>query len=73
MSVLIIIPARYASTRYPGKPLVALTGATGQSQTLIERSWVAAMSVKGVDRVVVATDDDPHKFDCYRFLELRWS
>ena len=58
MSVLIIIPARYASTRYLGKPLVALTGATGQSQTLIERSWVAAMSVKGVDRVVVATDDD---------------
>ncbi len=28
MSVLIVIPARYASTRYPGKPLVALSGAT---------------------------------------------
>ncbi|WP_223427119.1 3-deoxy-manno-octulosonate cytidylyltransferase family protein [Tateyamaria pelophila] len=57
MSVLIAIPARYASTRYPGKPLVPLSGAGGQSQTLIERSWRAAMSVKGVDRVVVATDD----------------
>ena len=57
MSVLIAIPARYASTRYPGKPLVPLTGASGQSQTLIERSWRAAMSVQGVDRVVVATDD----------------
>lgn len=57
MSVLIVIPARYASTRYPGKPLVALTGATGKSQTLIERSWRAAMAVQGVDRVVVATDD----------------
>jgi len=57
MSVLIVIPARYASTRYPGKPLVALTGATGQKQTLIERSWRAAMAVNGVDRVVVATDD----------------
>ena len=57
MSVLIAIPARYASTRYPGKPLVPLTGASGQSQTLIERSWRAAMSVKDVDRVVVATDD----------------
>ena len=57
MSALIVIPARYASTRYPGKPLVALTGATGQSQTLIERSWRAAMAVQGVDRVVVATDD----------------
>ncbi|MGV6803208.1 MAG: 3-deoxy-manno-octulosonate cytidylyltransferase family protein [Ruegeria sp.] len=58
MSVLIAIPARYASTRYPGKPLVPLTGATGKSMTLIERSWRAAISVSGVDRVVVATDDD---------------
>jgi len=58
MSVLIVIPARYASTRYPGKPLVALKGASGVAQTLIERSWRAAMSVTGVDHVVVATDDD---------------
>ncbi|MBM2290730.1 3-deoxy-manno-octulosonate cytidylyltransferase [Sulfitobacter pseudonitzschiae] len=58
MSVLVVIPARYASTRYPGKPLVALTGASGVASTLIERSWRAAMSVQGVDRVVVATDDD---------------
>jgi 3-deoxy-manno-octulosonate cytidylyltransferase (CMP-KDO synthetase) len=58
MSVLIAIPARYASTRYPGKPLAALKGATGQSLTLIERSWRAACAVQGVDRVVVATDDD---------------
>lgn len=57
MSVLIAIPARYASQRYPGKPLVALKGAGGQSQTLIERSWRAAMAVDGVDRVVVSTDD----------------
>ena len=58
MSVLIAIPARYASTRYPGKPLVALKGADGTAKTLIQRSWEAAMSVKGADRVVVATDDD---------------
>lgn len=58
MSVLIVIPARYASTRYPGKPLVELTGATGEKQTLIERSWRAACAVEGGDRVVVATDDD---------------
>ncbi|MCG7628364.1 3-deoxy-manno-octulosonate cytidylyltransferase [Epibacterium sp. MM17-32] len=58
MSVLIVIPARYASTRYPGKPLAELTGATGQKRTLIERSWRAAQGVAGVDRVVVATDDD---------------
>ncbi len=58
MSVLIAIPARYASTRYPGKPLAALKGAGGVSRTLIERSWLAAQEVAGVDRVVVATDDD---------------
>lgn len=58
MSVLIVIPARYASTRYPGKPLVPLRGATGGARSLIERSWRAAMDVTGVDKVVVATDDD---------------
>ena len=57
MSVLVVIPARYASTRYPGKPLVALKGATGALRSLIERSWRAACAVNGVDRVVVATDD----------------
>lgn len=56
MSVLIAIPARYASTRYPGKPLVPLRGPDGD-KTLIRRSWEAAMAVRGVDRVVVATDD----------------
>ncbi|MBR9841541.1 MAG: 3-deoxy-manno-octulosonate cytidylyltransferase [Rhodobacteraceae bacterium] len=58
MSVLIAIPARYASTRYPGKPLATLKGATGEVKSLIQRSWEAASEVKGVDRVVVATDDD---------------
>jgi 3-deoxy-manno-octulosonate cytidylyltransferase (CMP-KDO synthetase) len=58
MSVLIAIPARYASTRYPGKPLAALRGATGEARSLIERSWRAACEVAGVDRVVVATDDE---------------
>lgn len=58
MAVLIAIPARYASTRYPGKPLVPLRGATGVSKTLVQRSWDAAMQVRGADRVVVATDDD---------------
>ncbi|MCW9043928.1 MAG: 3-deoxy-manno-octulosonate cytidylyltransferase [Pseudopelagicola sp.] len=57
MSVLIAIPARFASTRYPGKPLATLTGATGESKSLIQRSWEAACGVRGVDRVVVATDD----------------
>lgn len=58
MSVLVVIPARYASTRYPGKPLVELRGAGGEAKSLIQRSWEAAQEVNGVDRVVVATDDD---------------
>lgn len=58
MSVLIVIPARFASVRYPGKALVPLRGATGQNKSLIRRSWDAAQAVQGVDRVVVATDDD---------------
>jgi 3-deoxy-manno-octulosonate cytidylyltransferase (CMP-KDO synthetase) len=56
MTTLIAIPARYASTRYPGKPLVTLRGPDG-AKTLIRRSWEAAMAVQGIDRVVVATDD----------------
>lgn len=58
MSVLIAIPARYASTRYPGKPLAMLKGTDGTAKSLIQRSWEAAMNVQGVDRVVVATDDE---------------
>ncbi len=57
MRTLIVIPARYASVRYPGKPLIPLTGAGGTARTLIRRSWEAAMAVPGADRVVVATDD----------------
>ena len=57
MRVLLVIPARYASTRYPGKALVPLAGATGEKKTLIRRSWEAAQAVSGIARVVVATDD----------------
>ena len=58
MKAAIVIPARFASTRYPGKPLVPLRGAGGVSKPLIRRSWEAAMAVPGIDRVLVATDDD---------------
>ncbi len=58
MSVLLVIPARYASTRYPGKPLVGIRGATGIKKSLIERSHAAALAVSGIDRVVIATDDE---------------
>ena len=58
MSTLLVIPARHASTRYPGKPLVPLRGASGGAKSLVRRSWEAARSVRGVDRVVVATEDE---------------
>lgn len=58
MKTVIIIPARYASTRYPGKPLVELKDATGTAKSLIRRSWEAAMAVPGIAAVHVATDDE---------------
>lgn len=57
MSVLILIPARFSSSRFPGKPLEPLRGAKGASKTLIQRTWEAAASAGGIDRIVVATDD----------------
>jgi len=53
----IIIPARYASTRFPAKPLAPLRGATGVAKTLIQRSWECARQVEGCSGVWVATDD----------------
>ncbi len=57
VKALIVIPARYQSQRYPGKPLVELRGASGAARSLIRRSWEAARAVAEIDRVVVATDD----------------
>lgn len=58
MKTVILIPARYASTRYPGKPLAELTLPDGSRKSLIRMSWEAAMQVKGVNGVYVATDDN---------------
>ncbi len=58
MPVLIVIPARYASSRYPGKALAGLRGVSGVEKSLTQRSWEAAMAVRAADRVVIATDDD---------------
>lgn len=58
MKTAIIIPARYASTRYPGKPLVPLKGADGLSKPLIQRTWETAARINGVDNIFVATDDN---------------
>lgn len=58
MTVAALIPARYASSRYPGKPLVELKGAGGQPKPLIQRTYEAAQRVQGLDSIHVVTDDD---------------
>ena len=50
--VLAFIPARFASSRFPGKPLIDLKG-----KPMIQRVWEQARKAKGVDAVYVATDD----------------
>ena len=58
MKAAILIPARYQSSRYPGKPLAQICGATGVSKPLIQRSFEAATRVSNVASVHVVTDDD---------------
>jgi len=58
MKTAILIPARYASTRYPGKPLVELTQPDGTKKSLIQMSWDCAQKVKTDCTVHVLTDDD---------------
>lgn len=53
----IIIPARFASSRFPGKPLARLKGAGGAERSLIEWTWRAARAVPGAGTIIVATDD----------------
>ena len=58
MKTVIIIPARYSSVRFPGKPLVKLSIGQGLQKSLIQLSWEAACRVKNVEHIVVATDDE---------------
>jgi len=53
MQTLGIIPARYASTRFPGKPLVDISG-----KSMIQRVYEQAKKCRDLHEVVVATDDD---------------
>jgi len=58
MNAVILIPARYGSSRYPGKPLVTLKGSSGVAKPLIQRSVEAARRVAGISGVFVTTDDE---------------
>ena len=53
MSILGIIPARYASTRFPGKPLVVIDG-----KTMIQRVYERSLQSVSLAKVIVATDND---------------
>lgn len=52
MKVLAVIPARFASTRFPGKPLVDIRG-----KSMIQRVYEQVTKAKLVSKVIVATDD----------------
>lgn len=85
-SFAIIIPARFGSTRFPGKPLIPLRGANGAAKALVERSWEAACGAAEPSAVWIATDapqiaDAAHKFgaqvvltppDCRNGTERCW-
>lgn len=53
MKVVGIIPARFASTRLPGKPLAEIAG-----KPMIQHVWERASRVRGMTEVIVATDND---------------
>jgi 3-deoxy-manno-octulosonate cytidylyltransferase (CMP-KDO synthetase) len=60
--IAVVIPARYASTRFPGKPLFPLAG-----KPMIQHVWERSARAKGVDRVIVATEDDRIAEACAQF------
>ena len=53
MNVLAVIPARFTSSRLPGKPLVPLAG-----KPMIQHVWERVRRARSVSRVIVATDDE---------------
>ena len=53
MKILGIIPSRYASTRFPGKPLALING-----KTMLQHVYENALKSKELDDLVVATDDE---------------
>lgn len=61
-SVTVVIPARYGSSRFPGKPLVLLNG-----KPMIQHVYESAVACRAVSDVLVATDDERIKQAVERF------
>lgn len=51
--IIAVIPARYQSSRFPGKPLALIAG-----KPMIQHVYERVRQVECIERVVVATDDD---------------
>jgi 3-deoxy-manno-octulosonate cytidylyltransferase (CMP-KDO synthetase) len=69
MSAVGIIPARFAATRFPGKPLAPIAG-----RPMIERVWRGALEAKRLRAVIVATDDERIAEACRGFgAEVAWT
>ncbi|HEB91842.1 MAG TPA: 3-deoxy-manno-octulosonate cytidylyltransferase, partial [Deltaproteobacteria bacterium] len=62
MTVLAILPARYGSTRFPGKPLTPIAG-----RPMIQHVWERTRTAPLVDAVVIATDDPRIRKACEEF------
>jgi 3-deoxy-manno-octulosonate cytidylyltransferase (CMP-KDO synthetase) len=62
MSVLAILPARYGSTRFPGKPLTPIAG-----KPMIQHVWERTRLAEQVDAVMIATDDERIREACEGF------
>jgi 3-deoxy-manno-octulosonate cytidylyltransferase (CMP-KDO synthetase) len=59
MEAVIVIPARFASSRFPGKPLIDLVG-----KSLIQRVWERCSLAVSSSKVFVATDDERIRQHC---------
>ena len=62
MPVIAVIPARYDSSRFPGKPLAQATG-----KYLIQHVWEQVRRAARIDQVLVATDDERIRRACGEF------